>query len=176
MTLLLPEAPGSYALYLNLAETRRLPIGRLGIFLFPAGDYLYLGSAHGPGGLRARLLHHARVTANPHWHLDWLRPQAELLGAWFTCAPGGLECGWSQAVCRLAGAVVPAPGFGAADCHSGCPAHLMAFPGGIGRETLETALRAALLAGHEAGATLKWMPFLFPETRHLISSVGLKIE
>jgi hypothetical protein len=38
-----------------------------------------------------------------------------------------LECGWSQALLALPGACVPAAGFGASDCCSGCPAHLVHF-------------------------------------------------
>lgn len=123
----LPAEPGSYALHLALRAPVCLEVGRLGIFAFPAGDYVYLGSARGPGGLRARLCHHARAAEHPHWHLDWLRRHAVLLGGW--AAPGSLnlECVWSQALLRLPGASIPVPGFGAADCRNRCPAHLVAF-------------------------------------------------
>ncbi len=129
----LPSEPGSYALHLILREPVCLAVGRLGEFAFPAGDYLYLGSARGPGGLRARLRHHARIAACPHWHLDWLSPHAVLAGCWYSTGGDSQECVWSQALLRLPGAVVPAPGFGAADCHRGCAAHLVAFPNGMDR-------------------------------------------
>ncbi|HEX9029228.1 MAG TPA: DUF123 domain-containing protein, partial [Anaerolineales bacterium] len=54
----LPAAPGSYVLYLRLSQRLELGVGRLGRLSFPAGEYLYLGSAGGPGGLRARLGRH----------------------------------------------------------------------------------------------------------------------
>ncbi len=127
----LPGEPGSYALHLIIREPVCLAVGRLGEFVFPAGDYLYLGSAHGPGGLRARLRHHCRVATAPHWHLDWLRPHAILAGSWYSTVGGSLECIWSQALLCLPGAIVPAPGFGAADCRRGCAAHLIAFPDGM---------------------------------------------
>ncbi len=130
---ILPSEPGSYALHLIVREPIRLVIGRLGEFDFPADNYLYLGSARGPGGLRARLRHHARVAASPNWHLDWLRPHAVLAGCWYSTDGDSLECAWSQALLRLPGAIVPAPGFGAADCRSGCAAHLVAFPDGMDR-------------------------------------------
>jgi Uri superfamily endonuclease len=138
-----PNRPGSYALRLSLCEPACLQIGRLGEFLFPPGIYIYLGSAHGPGGLRGRLRHHARVTEQPHWHLDWLRPRARLLGGWFAVeeAHAALECAWSQAVARLPGAAIPARGFGAADCRLGCAAHLVAFPAGINLVLVEASLR-----------------------------------
>lgn len=138
-----PALPGSYVLHLVLTEARPyLPVGRLGVFDFPAGDYLYLGSARGPGGLRARLAHHSRLSANPHWHLDFLRSHAALRGAWYATAPGALECAWSQALLHLPGAGLPAPGFGSADCRQGCPAHLVAFTGGLPAGPVEALLQS----------------------------------
>lgn len=124
----LPVLSGSYALWLSLPHMRWITVGRLGTFRFPAGDYVYLGSAYGPGGLRARVGHHLRLAAKPHWHLDWLRPYGTISAVWYSLAAGDLECAWSQALARLPEASVPAPGFGAADCAHGCPAHLVAFP------------------------------------------------
>lgn len=127
----LPIVPGSYALHLRIDEPARLTVGRLGTFCFPCGDYFYLGSAHGPGGLRARLRHHVWSTARPLWHLDWLRPHTVLLGGWFSTTAGALECAWSKALLALPGVVAPARGFGAADCRSGCVAHLVVFAPGV---------------------------------------------
>ncbi|RPJ51177.1 MAG: GIY-YIG nuclease family protein [Chloroflexi bacterium] len=136
-----PTVPGSYALLLELKEPVRLAVGRLGEFLFPRGDYLYLGSAHGPGGLRARLRHHAWPVEHPHWHLDWLRPWAALPGGWYATGTDLLECAWSQALLCLPGICIPAPGFGSADCRRKCPAHLIAFPGGVNVDLVEEVLR-----------------------------------
>ncbi len=133
----LPAAPGSYALRLHLPGPIHLQVGRLGIYDFSAGDYLYLGSANGPGGIRARLRHHLRPVTRPHWHLDWLRMYARPAAGWYATTPGRLECMWSQAIYALPGVQVPAPGFGAADCRSGCPAHLVLLPAGIGNEEIE---------------------------------------
>ena len=123
---------GSYALFLQLPEAICLAVGRLGTFNFHAGVYVYLGSANGPGGLRARLAHHARIAAHPHWHLDYFRPYARITGGlveegtWPGALP--LECAWSQQLLRLPGVRPAAPGFGSADCRSGCPAHLLWQP------------------------------------------------
>ncbi len=70
----LPPDPGSYILELYLKKTIPLQVGRLGLFTFPAGAYLYFGSACGPGGLRSRLSRHlnARPSRPPHWHIDYL--------------------------------------------------------------------------------------------------------
>jgi Uri superfamily endonuclease len=128
----LPSAPGSYALFLTLPQATHLAVGRLGTFDFPAGVYVYLGSAGGPGGLRSRLAHHARIAARPQWHLDYFRPHARITGGYLVEASraGGLplECAWSQQLLRLPGARPAAPGFGSADCRSGCPAHLIWLP------------------------------------------------
>lgn len=131
MTFLLPAEPGSYALQLALPAGLCLRIGRLGAFDFPAGEYLYLGSARGPGGLRGRLGHHLRPIHRPRWHIDYLRLHAGVMGGWYSLDPGKLECAWSHALGSLPSARIPATGFGAADCASGCPAHLVLFPGGL---------------------------------------------
>lgn len=127
----LPAARGSYVLRLHLPQAIHLRVGRLGVYDFSAADYLYLGSANGPGGIRARLMHHFRPVTRPHWHLDWLRVHTQLAAGWYSTNPGRLECIWSQAIYALPGVQVPAPGFGATDCQSGCPAHLMFLPAGI---------------------------------------------
>jgi Uri superfamily endonuclease len=152
----LPAAGGSYALLLRIAQPICVKVGRLGAFDFPAGDYLYLGSAHGPGGLRARLHHHSRIAEHPHWHIDWLRPHAAVLGVWVSTAPGSLECDWAAAVVCLPGVVIPAPGFGAADCRKGCKAHLAVLPASIDREQTEALLRDTLSG---IGESLAWHAF-----------------
>lgn len=124
-----PHLSGSYALLLRLDRPlKALSVGRMGCFDFASGEYIYLGSARGPGGLLARLAHHARCTPRPHWHIDYLRRHARLLGAWAAEGQQQLECAWSQALHRLPGASLPAPGFGAADCRLGCPSHLLCCP------------------------------------------------
>jgi Uri superfamily endonuclease len=149
----LPASSGSYALRLRLAAPTHLAVGCLGQFDFPAGDYLYLGSACGPGGVRARLLHHTRPVACPHWHLDWLRAYAILAAGWYVIGPGRLECAWSQAFHALPGVSVPAPGFGAADCRLGCPAHLLLLPARI--QDVEIGRHLRPLGGRPAVA---WYP------------------
>jgi Uri superfamily endonuclease len=158
----IPSDPGSYALHLIVREPVCAVIGHLGKFAFPAGDYLYLGSAHGPGGLGARLRHHERLADRPHWHLDWLRPLAHLMGGWYAVGEGALECGWSQAVACLPGATIPAPGFGAADCRNGCAAHLIAFSGGMEDAMVEKAL-GSFLGSATSLERRKLMPQWFTE-------------
>jgi len=120
---------GSYVLALRLDAPHTFRVGRLGEIDFPAGWYLYTGSARGPGGLLARLARHGQ-RLGPHkrlrWHVDYLREQATWDGAWGRVAAERLECDWAAALRGLAGAQIVAPGFGASDCH--CPAHLVCVP------------------------------------------------
>jgi len=120
---------GTYVLALWLAKTQRLSIGRLGRFEFPAGWYLYVGSALGPGGLPARLARHQRrrgAGKRLHWHVDYVREQAAWGGAWARLSEQRAECAWATALRRLPQAEVMARGLGSSDCR--CPAHLIRVP------------------------------------------------
>jgi Uri superfamily endonuclease len=87
------------------------------------GCYLYVGSAFGPGGLAARIKHHRKIAARPHWHMDYLRAVCDLTEVWLTT--GCHEHTWAKAVAQLPDAVVPMPGFGSSDCR--CATHLFWF-------------------------------------------------
>jgi len=117
---------GVYALLLALPAAQQLAIGRLGAFCFPAGYYLYVGSALGPGGLASRLARHGRKEKKLHWHVDYLRATARLEQIWALETGEPLECRWAAAAGALPGAAIPVPRFGASDCR--CPAHLFHYP------------------------------------------------
>lgn len=120
---------GTYVLALWLAHPSRIAVGRLGEFEFPAGWALYVGSAFGPGGLRARVERHWRRATSgkrTHWHVDYLREHAVWGGAWAAESGQRLECRWAALLRRLPQARVVAPGLGASDCR--CPAHLIHVP------------------------------------------------
>lgn len=68
------SAPGSYALLFHCAKAVEVAVGRLGHLQLEPGYYIYLGSAFGPGGVRARTEHHRRISKKPHWHLDTCAP------------------------------------------------------------------------------------------------------
>ncbi len=121
----LPADSGTYVLVLHLAEARAVTVGRLGEFAFPAGWHLYVGSAHGPGGLRGRLRHHLAPVARPHWHIDYLRAIAPCVAVWYAARATPFECAWAAALAALPGARIVAPRFGASDC--GCGGHLVSF-------------------------------------------------
>ena len=115
-----PTSNGSYALVLRLPEAQRLTVGRLGTFVFDAGLYVYVGSAFGPGGLRARIAHHMRRATRPHWHIDYLRRVCTVEDVWYVEGKR-LECVWAERLDR-SDDVVALTGFGCSDCR--CRSHL----------------------------------------------------
>jgi len=107
----------TYQLTIEVERPLRLRVGQLGRFEFPAGRYIYTGSAR--RNLEARIARHTSCAKRLRWHVDYL-----------LCARGVNvvkvrrsrleEC----ALNRRAGGTIPAPGFGAGDCRTGCGSHL----------------------------------------------------
>ncbi|TLG75625.1 GIY-YIG nuclease family protein [Methylocystis sp. B8] len=114
-------APGAYALWLRLEAPLDVRVGKISATL-PAGNYLYCGSARGPGGLRARLSRHMRPQKRAHWHIDQLTAVASVLGAFVQ--EDGDECAFNAALGDLP---IPVAGFGSSDCRR-CAAHLRLWP------------------------------------------------
>ena len=121
----LTSRAGTYALILASTETRCLCVGRLGSLALRPGWYIYVGSAFGPGGVRARLAHHRKQAARAHWHVDYLHPHTRLARVWYTHDPLRREHQWAQVIQQLPGAELPLHGFGSSDC--GCASHLVRF-------------------------------------------------
>ena len=112
---------------------RRVKIGKLGWLNTRPGYYVYVGSAFGPGGLKARIAHHLKVSERPHWHIDYLRPLMDPAEIWFTQASRSCEHQWAGVLAGISDATIPLSGFGASDCR--CESHLIFFssgPTGIG--------------------------------------------
>lgn len=91
-----------------------------------SGTYAYVGSAFGPGGVRARVDRHWQGGKARHWHIDYLRPQADLRQVWYTYDTVRRECTWAEVLQAFPHASIPLNGFGASDCD--CAAHLIFFP------------------------------------------------
>ena len=137
----LPAGPGSYALALYLPAAQALAVGRLGQLEFRTGIWVYVGSARGPGGLRARVGRHWRGPARCRWHIDYLRRAAAPLGAAVRQSDASLECRWA-ALLADAPRWTPGPqGFGASDCR--CPTHLFEWAT-IGGPTVADGLAGVL--------------------------------
>lgn len=127
---MLPAAPGTYILVLRCSSSRAVRIGRLGRLQLRPGYFLYIGSAFGPGGLRARIEHHSRRAVRPHWHVDYLRRYTRLEAVWYCGQHREHEL--AETVGALPGAEIALPGFGSSDCR--CRTHLFWFPEGPASE------------------------------------------
>lgn len=132
-----PAAPGSYLLVLRVAREMRVRVGALGVQEFPAGAYVYCGSALGPGGLRARVRRHVEGAGRLHWHIDYLLRRVRVQEVRIRTGARRLECEWASELGGLAAFDCPAPRFGSSDCR--CRAHLWRT-GAAGME-LESLLR-----------------------------------
>lgn len=117
-----PSQGGTYLLALACQRAQPVRVGRLGRIQLGPGFYVYVGSAFGPGGLRARLRHHLTAVHRAHWHCDYLQSVCRPVAVWFSVGSQRMEHAWAQAIVCCGHARVPLPGFGASDCS--CLAHL----------------------------------------------------
>jgi len=115
------DQPGAYQLHLLLRKAARVKVGKLGVYLFPAGRYVYSGSAL--NGLERRLSRHRRQEKRLHWHIDYLLRFAhiESVAVWRTTQR--LECVLNGKLLDRLGARVIIKGFGSSDCR--CLTHLV---------------------------------------------------
>jgi Uri superfamily endonuclease len=117
---------GAYILTLQIRQPIALVIGALGQFRFPAGRYLYVGSA--ARGIEQRIARHRRLaqskTGKKHWHIDFLltHPKVDLVRT--HALERFNECDVSSEIASMKGINVPVPRFGSTDCRAGCAAHL----------------------------------------------------
>jgi Uri superfamily endonuclease len=119
-----PDAKGTYVLIACVAHTRRLEIGGLGTYEITPGYYVYVGSAHGTGGLRARIGHHLESAAEPHWHIDYLLQCAEPTEIWFAVDDAKLERDWVELFASAKQFRAPIRRFGSSDYHRSRSSHL----------------------------------------------------
>jgi len=117
--------PGTYALILSSAVEKPINIGKLGILLVKPGFFVYVGSAFGPGGLKARIKHHLNHSSRPHWHLDYLCPALKLCEVWYTYDQTRREHQWATIHSQSKKGILPLPGFGSSDCR--CRSHLFFY-------------------------------------------------
>jgi Uri superfamily endonuclease len=107
----------TYQLLIELSVAVRLQIGHLGRFEFPAGLYVYTGSAK--RHLASRVARHLAKRKRLRWHVDVLlasgaaRVVAVRLSRRAECALN-----------RASPGSVLVPRFGASDCRARCGSHL----------------------------------------------------
>jgi Uri superfamily endonuclease len=106
-----------------------IEVGNLGRSTYPAGFYIYVGSALGSGGLAGRLNHHRKPTTSPgwqaRWHIDYLRHYAKLAQIWYVQQANRREHDWAAVLQQLSRDKLTIPRFGSSDCS--CPSHLFHF-------------------------------------------------
>lgn len=119
----IPSGHGTYALVYRCDTPFAAVAGKLGPVSFATGHWVYVGSAFGPGGLKARLNHHLIPSLRPHWHLDYVKHALTPLEIWLTTDSDKHEHAWASDLWHLKGASCPIAGFGASDC--ACRAHLI---------------------------------------------------
>ena len=91
-----PAESGTYALLIDVIAPVELTVGKLGFVKLPPGSYVYIGSAHGPGGLNGRLARHVRRDRQRHWHIDYLTEMTPTTYVYFEIDARRLECRWAR--------------------------------------------------------------------------------
>ena len=117
----IPNASGAYVLLILLLRPTRLPSVRFSGLLDP-GVYAYIGSAYGPGGIRARCRRHFSRRKARHWHVDWLTTDCDWIDA--IAWPDSNECELVKRFLPLWGISTAIAGFGNSDCRQ-CISHLL---------------------------------------------------
>lgn len=128
------QLKGVYLLQIGMGS-RRLKVGNLGTIQFE-GDYLYVGSALGNGGLK-RVKRHLELACGDrfcnHWHIDSLLEAGDLKRVWLVPTERSLECELAHNLSTsLPGSI---PGFGCSDCD--CQSHLFQYRAEFQEEVLQ---------------------------------------
>lgn len=121
----LTSDPGTYILVLKADQHSEIQVGKLGVLAVRPGYYVYIGSAFGPGGLRARLKHHLGCAKRLHWHIDYLRRVTHPEKIYGVVSKERYEHLWVARIGSLSAATMPLTGFGATD--SRAKTHLFYF-------------------------------------------------
>lgn len=115
---------GVYCLVVWLNEAKRIKVGALGEFAFPAGTYVYVGSA--AGGIEQRVRRHESSRKRLRWHIDYLLASAEIVST--IAIPSddrSIECAVASALSKCQESDVVPRKFGSSDCS--CQSHLVYF-------------------------------------------------
>ena len=112
--------PRTYCLLIKKERAGELQIGRLGLFNFPQGYYVYTGSAK--RGLQARINRHLSREKKLRWHVDYLLEESVIEKVFLSEKE---ECELSKRIFSIPGAAIVAKKFGSSDCS--CSSHLAYF-------------------------------------------------
>lgn len=109
-----------YVLHLSLNHEANVTVGKLGLFTFPKGTYLYIGSAK--RNIKARLQRHLLRDKILRWHIDYLRQFAEISKI-DTFDDRFTECELLKSTLKSTNGKLLIKGFGSSDCK--CESHLI---------------------------------------------------
>ena len=68
----IPRVSGIYLLLILFLDNSKVNIGKFGDLVIRKGLYVYVGSAMGSGGLRARIGRHLKTNKKLKWHIDYI--------------------------------------------------------------------------------------------------------
>jgi Uri superfamily endonuclease len=124
----LPENRGTYLLFLSTLHDINLSIGALGSFSFKRGNYIYIGSALGPGGLDKRLSRHLKQEKKIFWHIDYLLQNefVNIIAFGEIHSDQKIECSLVEQIIKIfEEKTTNIKNFGSSDCK--CKSHLLFF-------------------------------------------------
>ena len=107
----------SYQLFITLSKALEIQIGRLGLFAFLKGKYVYSGSAK--KNMEKRIARHLKKKKSLHWHIDYLlaNEQTKIIKVMKSELE---ECDLNA---DIEGKTI-VKGFGSSDCKKNCKSHL----------------------------------------------------
>ena len=108
---------GIYTLLTKLDASQAITIGKRGIISFPAGYYVYVGSAL--NGIEVRVARHLKKEKPLHWHIDYFLQKAQVKEIIAGSTEKKMECTIASHIGRK---LTPVPHFGCSDCR--CTGHL----------------------------------------------------
>lgn len=115
---------GTYCLIIQNPRDWKIQVGSLGRVLFPAGTYVYVGSAL--GGIEQRVGRHVARRKTLRWHIDYLLAKSEVISTVHIPSDSKkTECDVASTLLASEGARIVSKGFGSSDC--GCESHLIYF-------------------------------------------------
>ncbi|MEE1335042.1 GIY-YIG nuclease family protein, partial [Methanobrevibacter sp.] len=109
-----------YCLIIDLENSSKIKIGKLGKIDFKKGNYVYVGSAM--NYLESRIKRHLSSKKKLHWHIDYLLKKAEISDVIYNESTRKIECELSRYISSNA---IGIENFGCSDCN--CESHLYYF-------------------------------------------------
>lgn len=141
------KAPGIYTLLIVVKEDLTARIGAFGTLGIPRGNYVYLGSAKGSGGLQARITRHLSKNKRLKWHIDYIlaAEPTKIDTIVFAYENYRRECILTPHL-EKSGFTHLKKGLGSSDCKS-CTSHFLKCPYGMSgcRNAVISAFKKAML-------------------------------